>query len=170
MFLGRIEEIKGTHIAIEVAKKSKRKLIIAGNIPAGKEEYFNKMINPHLGDQIIYVGPVNDAQKNELLGKSAALLMPILWNEPFGIVMAESMACGTPILGFNMGSVPEIVINGVNGFICKNIEEMVSCVAECNLLDRKEIRSITERQFSNKKIINDYISLYQKLIDRKNHQ
>ncbi|RYE42610.1 MAG: glycosyltransferase family 4 protein, partial [Sphingobacteriales bacterium] len=106
-FLGRIEPIKGTHIAVEVAKQTNRKLIIAGNIPAEGEVYFNEQIKPHLNERIKYIGPVNDQRKNEFLGQSAAFLMPIQWNEPFGIVMAEAMACGTPVLGFPFGSVTE---------------------------------------------------------------
>ncbi|MDB5205609.1 MAG: glycosyltransferase family 4 protein, partial [Flavisolibacter sp.] len=105
-FLGRIEPIKGTHLAVEIANRSNRRLIIAGNIPEEGRLYFEEKIKPFLNDRIQYVGPVNDQQKNEILGQSAAFLMPIQWNEPFGIVMAEAMACGTPVLGFPFGSVP----------------------------------------------------------------
>ncbi|RYG26694.1 MAG: glycosyltransferase family 4 protein, partial [Chitinophagaceae bacterium] len=93
-FLGRIEPIKGTHLAIEVAQRTNRRLVIAGNIPAEGEVYFREKIQPSLNERIQYIGPVNDQQKNVLLGQSAAFLMPIQWNEPFGIVMAEAMACG----------------------------------------------------------------------------
>ena len=117
VFLGRIEEIKGPHLAIEIAKRARKKLIIAGNVPADKQGWFDTHIAPDIdGEQIQYIGPVDDGQKNDLLGKAAAFLMPILWEEPFGIVMAEALACGTPVIGLNRGAVPEVVEDGVTGF------------------------------------------------------
>jgi glycosyltransferase involved in cell wall biosynthesis len=166
MFLGRIEEIKGTHIAIEVAKKTNRRLIIAGNIPLGQESYFEHRIKPHLNEYIIYVGEVNDKQKSEFLGKCLAFLMPIQWNEPFGIVMAEAMACGTPVLGFPMGSVTEVIEDGINGFICKDVSEMARRVNDCNQLDRETVRKIAEQRFSSEVIAGNYLRLYQNLIEK----
>jgi glycosyltransferase involved in cell wall biosynthesis len=163
-FLGRIEPIKGTHIAVEVAKRTNRRLLIAGNIPAEGEVYFEEKIKPLLDDRIQYVGPVNDVQKNELLGSSAAFLMPIQWNEPFGIVMAEAMACGTPVIGFPLGSVPEVVENGVTGFVCKNADEMVECISNIKSISRQKVREAAEVRFSNKKIVGDYLKLYLYLI------
>lgn len=167
VFLGRIEEIKGTHIAIEVAKKCGKRLIIAGNIPTAKKDYFEYKIKPQLDDRITYVGSVNDSEKNEILGKSLAFLMPIQWNEPFGIVMAEALACGTPVIGFGTGSVPEVVQNGVNGFVCNNVEEMVAAVGRVHTLDRRKARMTAEEKFSNTKICGDYLSLYKTLLNRK---
>ncbi|MDF9798354.1 glycosyltransferase involved in cell wall biosynthesis [Catalinimonas alkaloidigena] len=162
VFLGRIEHIKGTHLAIEVAQKSGRKLIIAGNIPDDKKskQYFDHQIKPHLNENIEYVGPVNDEQKNNLLGGAYAFLMPILWNEPFGIVMAEALACGTPIIGMDRGSVPEVVRQGINGFRCNTVEEMVNAVLQIQGLKRKEARLIAENKFSDKCIVDAYESLY----------
>jgi len=165
VFLGRIEPIKGTAIAIEVAKKANKKLIIAGNIPPEHQDYFDEKIKPFLNEQIVYIGTVNDQQKNELLGKALAFLMPIQWNEPFGIVMAEAMACGTPVLGFGRGSVPEVITHGVTGFISKNENEMIEQVALCHNLDRKKIRKVAEERFSDEKISQDYLKLYQNMID-----
>ena len=167
VFLGRIEPIKGTAIAIEVAKKANRKLIIAGNIPAEHQEYFDQKVKPFLDDQIRYVGPVNDHQKNQLLGSALAFLMPIEWNEPFGIVMAEAMACGTPVLGFNRGSVPEVIVQGKNGFISHSIDEMIQDVGRAQSLDRIQIRKMAEERFSAEKISEDYLMLYTKMITRK---
>ena len=167
VFLGRIEEVKGTHIAVEVARLSDKKLIIAGNIPEGKESYFEQKIKPYLNNRITYIGPINDDQKNEILGKALAFLMPIQWNEPFGIVMAEAMACGTPVLGFPFGSVPEVVQDGVNGYVCKDISEMIKAVNNSYKLDRKLIRKIAEEKFSNTKVTDDYLSLYYQLLKRK---
>jgi len=160
MFLGRIEHIKGTHIAVEVAIQTNRQLIIAGNIPAGEEAYFNEKIKPFLNDRIRYVGPVNDEQKNELLGQSAAFLMPIQWNEPFGIVMAEAMACGTPVLGFPFGSVPEVVEDGLTGSVCQDVEEMILRINELPGINRKRVREAAENRFSDKIIVNEYLGLY----------
>jgi glycosyltransferase involved in cell wall biosynthesis len=165
-FLGRIEPIKGTHIAVEVARRTGRGLIIAGNIPAEGKEYFEEKIRPFLNDSIQYVGPVNDKQKNELLGRSAAFLMPIQWNEPFGIVMAEAMACGTPVLGFPFGSVPEVVEDGRNGFVCKDVDDMVQKVGQLNSISRKQVREIAEERFSDTTIVRDYLRVYEQLTQK----
>jgi glycosyltransferase involved in cell wall biosynthesis len=165
VFLGRIEPIKGTHIAIEVAQRTGKKLVIAGNIPSAFQDYFDKDIKPHLNEQISYVGPVDDGQKNKLLGNAAGFLMPIEWNEPFGIVMAEAMACGTPIIGFNRGSVSEVVINGLNGYTCDTIDEMVDLIDKIPQLNRKRVRQDCEERFSSTVIIDQYLDLYQKMIN-----
>lgn len=166
VFLGRIEHIKGTHVAIEVAKKTGRKLIIAGNIPKDDADtnYFNSQIKPHLDDtQIVYVGAVNDTQKNEILGKAAAFLMPILWNEPFGIVMAEAMACGTPVIGFGRGSVPEVVKHGINGYICYTPQQMIGAVEKVDSISRFKVREDTENRFSASVIADNYLEIYKNL-------
>ncbi len=165
-FLGRIEPIKGTHIAIKVARATNRKLIIAGNIPSEYQSYFDEQIKPELDDQITYIGPVNDAEKNILLGSSAAFLMPIEWNEPFGIVMVEAMACGTPVIAFNRGSVPEVILHTINGFRCDTTEEMISYVNKIASIDRKEVRKDAESRFSAQVIVQHYLSLYKQLIER----
>jgi glycosyltransferase involved in cell wall biosynthesis len=165
MFLGRLEHIKGTHIAIDIAKRAGKRLIIAGNVGRGHEEYFETQVKPHLNDRIVYVGPVDDAQKNELLGQSLAFLMPVLWDEPFGIVMAEALACGTPVIGFPRGSVPEVVENGKTGFVCKSVEEMVNALDQCKYLDRESIRRRGEQRFGNKTIVNQYLDLYNKVMN-----
>lgn len=165
IFLGRIEPIKGTHIAIKVALETGRKLLIAGNIPDGYADYFENEIKPFLSEQIQYIGPVNDVQKNELLGKAAALLMPIQWNEPFGIVMAEALACGTPVIGFNRGAVPEVVKHGLNGFICNSIADMVASIKRINEINRENVRKDVEDRFSSEVIVEAYLKLYHKLIN-----
>ncbi len=110
VFLGRIEEIKGPHLAIEIARRAGAKLIIAGNIPEEHRAWFDEMVAPFIdGSQVTFIGPVNDRQKSELLGQARALLMPIIWEEPFGLVMIEAMACGTPVIGMRRGAVPEVV-------------------------------------------------------------
>jgi glycosyltransferase involved in cell wall biosynthesis len=164
LFLGRVEHIKGVHLAIEVARRSGRKLIIAGNIPAGHESFFEQRIQPQLGNGIEYVGPVDDRQKNSLYGQAAAFLMPILWEEPFGIVMAEALACGTPIIGLRRGSVPEVVQQGETGFVCDSVEEMVDAVGRLDVLSRRKCREAAETRFSDTVIVDAYEALYRSLV------
>jgi glycosyltransferase involved in cell wall biosynthesis len=166
-YLGRVEEIKGVHLAIEVAKSSGRRLLIAGNVPEAPhhQRYFAEQILPHVdGDTIEYVGAVDDSTKNELLGRSAALLMPLLWEEPFGIVMAEALACGTPVVGLRRGSLPEIVQHGVNGFVCDSVDQMVSAVRRLAEIDRRDCRRIAEDKFSDRVIVDCYERLYRELV------
>lgn len=167
IYLGRVEEIKGVHLAIEVAKKSGRRLIIAGNVPQAEHhrQYFAKQIQPHVdGKTVEYVGAVDDAAKNLLLGRSAAMLMPLLWEEPFGIVMTEALACGTPVIGLRRGSLPEIVQEGVNGFVCDSVDQMATAVGRIAQIDRRECRRIAEDKFSDRVILDCYERLYRELV------
>lgn len=167
VFLGRVEEIKGPHLAIDVARRSGRRLVIAGNVPAEHQAWFEANVAPHLdGETIRYVGPVDDEQKNSLLGGAAALLMPILWEEPFGIVMAEAMACGTPVLGLRRGAVPEVVATGVTGFVVGTVDELVEAVGSVPKLSRHEARDRVERYYSSNAVTEGYLSLYRQLRER----
>ncbi len=165
VFLGRVERIKGTHNAIRIAKETGRHLVIAGNIPDGEEhqQYFKMAIQPHLCDTIRYIGPVDDSQKNQLLGSALALVMAVEWNEPFGIVMAEALACGTPILGTRMGSIPEVVCDGLTGFVRSSTEELVEVVGQLERIRREDCRESVERRFSDTVIANQYLNAYQTL-------
>ena len=167
IYLGRVEEIKGVHLAIEVAKKSGRRLIIAGNVPAAKHHrsYFAERIQPYVdGKTVEYAGAVDDAAKNQLLGRSAALVLPLLWEEPFGIVMAEALACGTPVIGLRRGSLPEIVQQGVNGFVCDSVDQMILAVGRLGEIDRRDCRRIAEEKFSDRVIVDCYERLYRELL------
>lgn len=165
VFLGRIEEIKGPHIAIEVAQRAGIPLIIAGNIPAEHRDWYESRIAPNIdGVNIDYIGPVNDDQKNELLGRARALLMPILWEEPFGIVMAEAMACGTPVIGFSRGSVPEVVEQGVTGFVVNNIDNMIAAIGRLGEINRTACRDRVERIFSDTAVVDGYLEVYTEMI------
>jgi glycosyltransferase involved in cell wall biosynthesis len=160
-FLGRLEPIKGAHNAIAIAKAVGRRLVIAGNRVSEATDYFETEIAPHIdGDRIQYIGPVDDEAKSSLLSASAALLMPIEWEEPFGIVMAEAMACGTPVIGFARGSVKEVVRSGVNGFVCQGNGEAVSAVGNLSAIDRAAVRRDCERRFSSHVIVDAYERLY----------
>ena len=163
MFLSRLDKIKGCHNAIALAKKTGRKLIIAGNISHLKEEqtYFETDVKPHVDGKLIqYVGPLNDEEKNDYLGKCAALLMLIEWDEPFGMVMAEAMACGTPVVGFQRGSVPEVVEEGVTGFVVDTVEEAVSALKKVPSIDRKNCRERAKSRFDVDVIAADYLNLF----------
>jgi glycosyltransferase involved in cell wall biosynthesis len=162
IFLGRIEKIKGCHTAIEVAKATNNKLIIAGNISplAEEQKYFEKEIKPHIdGVQIQYVGTVNDEQKNKWLGQCKAMLFPIEWNEPFGIVMIEAMACGTPVIGFKSGSVDEVVDEEITGFKVANKTEMLLAIEKLQTFNRNKCREIAEKRFDVKMIAQQYLTL-----------
>lgn len=172
VFLGQINEPKGVHLAIEVALRSCRKLVIAGNLESSPKHrlYFERMVKPYInGREIRYLGPVTDREKNEILGQASALLMPVLWEEPFGIVMAEALACGTPVIGLNRGAVPEVVENGVNGFVCETVDEMVSAVEKVGTIGRRRCREIMEEKFSDRAVVEAYEKLYQKLVQPRPH-
>jgi glycosyltransferase involved in cell wall biosynthesis len=162
VFLGRIEQIKGTRLAIELAKHSGKKLIIAGNMPRSGREYFEIEIFPQLNENIRYIGAVNDEQKNELLGKACALLMPILWDEPFGIVMIEAMACGTPVIGLNRGAVKEVIIQGKNGYIGANMDDLLNGIQKISSINRSFVRTYVEENFSAGVIVDQYLEVYKK--------
>jgi glycosyltransferase involved in cell wall biosynthesis len=163
VFLSRIERIKGAHVAIEVAKKTRKRLILAGNHSADADatQYWKDEIEPNIGKNgIEYVGPVNDEQKNQLLGQAAAMLVPIQWDEPFGIVFAESLACGTPVMSCPRGALPEIVRQGVDGFLTSDIHEQVNNSLRLNQLQRHACRARAEACFSSAMVAQQYEQLY----------
>lgn len=166
VFLGRIEEIKGTHLAIEIAKATGRRLVIAGNraVSTKGDQYFREQVEPHLSAKITYIGPVNDVQKNQLLGQAAAFLMPILWDEPFGIVMAEALACGTPVIGFSRGALPEIVTHSVTGACCTSIEEIIDATLNLDKFSRHACRESAVTRFSSDRIVEQYIDFYEEIL------
>ena len=163
VFLSRVESIKGADLAIAVARGTGRRLLIAGNRAAAGPElaYWNEKIAPHLGrDGIEYVGEVNDVQKNPLLGRAAALIVPIQWNEPFGIVFAEALATGTPIITCARGALPEIVRPGCTGFFMTTVAEGIDAVRRLPELSRAECRRDAETRFSVGACGRQYLELY----------
>lgn len=162
MFLGRLDKVKGVHTAIKVAKAIQQILWIGGNIPTTPDNllYYKQYIEPQIdGVQIIYLGELNDHQKNEYLGKAKALLFPIEWNEPFGLVMVEAMACGTPVIGFNKGAVPEVIDEGLTGFIVNNLDEMISAANDIQNLNRSICRETAKTRFDVAVIAETYLQL-----------
>jgi len=167
VFLSRLERIKGVHTAIAIARQTKRRLIIAGNqvnSEAGMY-YWEQEIAPYIGKNgIEYIGAVNDIQKNELLGQAAAMVVPIEWDEPFGIVFAEALACGTPIISSPRGALPEIVRPGVDGFLVNTFEDACTAVHQISTLKREDCRRRIEWHFSAQVVVRQYESLYQQLV------
>ena len=163
IFLGRIEKVKGCHMAIEVAKATSNKLIIAGNISSLEDEaaYFKTEVEPNIdGEQIKYIGPVNDTQKDEWLGKSKALLFPIDWEEPFGIVMIEAIACGTPVIAYNRGAVDEVIDEGITGFKVNTKSQMADAIQKIHLIKRAICKQTAEHRFDISVITRQYLSLF----------
>lgn len=159
-FIGRIAPIKGTHIAIDVAKRTGIPLKIAGDIQPMYRDYFEAKIKPHLDGRLVeYVGLANLAAKNELLGNSLAMLFPILWNEPFGLVMVEAMACGTPVLALRGGSVPEIVRDGISGYVCRSVSQLAKRAMDLRI-EADVIRQYVEENFSLQRMVARYQELY----------
>jgi glycosyltransferase involved in cell wall biosynthesis len=168
VFLGRLERCKGPQTAIDVALVLNRSLIIAGNVSTLPEEraFFQAEIAPRIdGTRITYVGPVDDAQKNALLGRAAAMLLPIDWEEPFPVVLPESLMCGTPVIAFRRGGVPEGIAEGRTGFVCDTSAEMAAAVGRLDEIDRAECRAEGERRFSDRAITDEYEALYRRLVD-----
>ena len=159
-FIGRLAPVKGPHLAIEVAKKSGIPLKLAGEVQPLFKSYFESQIKPNIDGKFIeYVGEADLAAKNELLGNSMAMLFPIQWNEPFGLVMIEAMACGTPVIALRQGSTPEVVRDDVSGYLCENVQEMVDRLRNL-ALKAIRIRRHVEENFSVKVMVNKYIDLY----------
>ena len=163
VFLSRVERIKGAHSAITIARCSGRRLIIAGNhaVSGPEFEYWKREIEPQLGGDIEYAGPVDDTQKNELLGQAAAMVVPIEWEEPFGMVFTEALACGTPVISCPRGALPEIVRQGIDGFLATTLEDACNAVAKIGKIDRRNCRKRAEDCFSTRIVAGQYERLYQ---------
>jgi len=162
LYFGRIHHDKGTAEAIEIAKKSGRKLLIAGLIQ--DENYFKEKIAPQLNAQIQYIGNAEPAKRNTLLGKAYALLHPINFNEPFGMSVAEAMLCGTPVIAFNKGSMPELIKHEKTGFLVNTIDEAVDAVNKVNYIKRQDCYNWSNSQFSSEKMVRDYLGLYENIL------
>lgn len=166
-FLGRLAPAKGTHLAIEVAQKSGIPLKIAGEIQPMYRDYWENVIKPKVDGKFIeYVGEVGLEGKNELLGNSMAMLFTIQWDEPFGLVMVESMACGTPVLALPGGSVREIVQDGVSGYVANSVEELVEYTKNLDF-SPESVRAYAQEYFSAERMANDYIGLYSEILGER---
>lgn len=166
VFVGRISRDKGTHIAIEVAKRCHKKLIIAGIVPPEEEEYFKHLVLPHIdGQQIKYVGAVTPEPRNRVYGGALASLHMINFDEPFGFTIVEALATGTPVIAMNRGSIPEIIEDGKSGFIVDNLDEATFSVDRLAQINREDCRKRAE-EFSTEKMVKNYLDIYQKVLEQ----
>ncbi len=168
-FLGRLAPVKGAHLAIRVARRTGLPLKIAGEIQPAFRDYFEREIEPHLdGKSVEYVGEADLEAKNELLGNSSAMLFPVLWEEPFGLVAVEAMACGTPVVACRGGAVGETVQHGVSGYLCRSMNELVKYTRQArSRLEPRKVRHYVEQYFSAERMAQDYLDLYQRILHRR---
>lgn len=163
LYFGRIHHDKGTYEAIQIALKAKMKLIISGIIQ--DEKYFNERVKPFINnDNIIFVGSSNPEKRDKLLGNAYALLHPINFDEPFGLSVAESMFCGTPVIAFKRGSMNELIQNGRTGFLVNSVEEAVQSISGIPQINHTYCREWAEKNFSRQKMIDDYMAVYDKIL------
>jgi glycosyltransferase involved in cell wall biosynthesis len=164
-FLGRICADKGILPAIEIARRAGLKLKVAAKVDPVDQDYFDRQVRPVLNQSphVEFIGEINDAQKQDFLGQARALLFPINWPEPFGLVMVESMACGTPVIAFKSGAVPEILEDGLTGFVVENVEQAATAVDSLDRLFRPSIRARFEERFNVRAMAREYLRIYSKL-------
>lgn len=164
LFLGRLSEEKGTHLAIEVARRRGERLVLAGKVDRVDREYFQEKVEPLIdGDRVRYVGEADAARKRELFVGARCLLHPVTWPEPFGLVMAEAMACGTPVIGLRMGSVPEVVAHGETGFVVDNLDEMIAAIDRLVEIDPSRCRQWVTDRFSIAQMTDGYERLFRQI-------
>jgi glycosyltransferase involved in cell wall biosynthesis len=163
-FLGRMHPDKGVHRAVEIARAAGKRLVIAAKMwePA-ERRYFAECVEPLLGGDAVYIGEVGGGDKTNLLAGAEALVNPIRWAEPFGLVMIEALAAGTPVVTFAEGAAPEIVDNGVTGFVCTDDAEMSARLTDACYLDRSNCRRAAEQRFSTGRMVDDHVALYRQL-------
>ncbi|WPU95880.1 glycosyltransferase family 4 protein [Mucilaginibacter sabulilitoris] len=162
LYFGRIHPNKGTAEAIQIARKSKRRLLIAGIVQ--DEGYYREKVEPYLSADIEYVGHAGPDRRKQLLGNAAALLHPICFDEPFGMSVAEAMLCGTPVIAFNRGSMPELIKDKETGYLVNTIDEAVEAVSQLNHINRIACYHWADSRFSSDKMVADYLNLYKKIL------
>ena len=164
-FLGRIAPEKCPDQAIAIATRAGIPLRIAAKVDPADRDYFRERIEPLLDHPLVeYLGEITDAEKNDFLGDACALLAPFDWPEPFGLVFIEALACGTPVLAYRRGSVPEIIDDGVTGYICERMDELTAAVKQVSLLDRRRCREAFEVRFTVERMVQDYLDVYEQIV------
>jgi glycosyltransferase involved in cell wall biosynthesis len=167
-FLGRISREKRADRAIEIAKRAGMPLKIAAKVDRVDRRYFKRVVEPLLQQSHVeWVGEISDREKNDFLGNAHALLFPIDWPEPFGLVMIEAMACGTPVIAYDGGAVSEVIKEGQTGFIAKNVEDAAEAVQRVPELSRAHCRKVFEKRFTVTRMARDYVKIYKRTIDRR---
>jgi glycosyltransferase involved in cell wall biosynthesis len=165
IWIARVNKHKGIENAISAAEKLGVKLLLAGRIDPTQQEYFDNTIKPHLNEKIQYVGELTESELSDFYGSAKALLYPIEWEEPFGLVVVESMACGTPVIAYKRGSMEELIEDGKTGFVVdSDISLLCEAMKKIDLIDRKEVRASVERRFSKERMVQDYERLYYKIL------
>lgn len=165
-FLGRISPEKRPDQAIEIAKRTGLPLRIAAKVDPADRTYFEAAVEPLLNHPLIeFVGEISDAEKNDFVGNAIALVCPYDWPEPFGLVLIEALACGTPVLAYRRGSIPEIIDHGVTGFVCETLDEMVEAVGQVSLIDRRRCRASFDERFTADRMARDYVALYERILE-----
>lgn len=159
LYFGRIHPHKGTYDAIQIAKSTGHRLVIAGIVQ--DEHYFREKVAPYLDEQITYIGPVGGTARNTLLGRAKALLHPIYFNEPFGLSVAEAMYCGTPVLAYNRGAMPELIHHQQTGLLVNNLQEAIASVPDLQRIDRHTCHAHALAHFSQEKMVRDYLKVYE---------
>ena len=164
LFLGRMAADKGAHRAITAARKAGLRILLAAKMrEAGERQFFAEEVEPLLGDDSVYLGEVSHERKLELLAGASALVFPIRWNEPFGMVMIEAMACGTPVIAYPEGAAPEVVDDGTTGFLCDSEEEMAEAIGRIGDIRREDCRRSVETYFSTERMVAEHIELFETL-------
>ena len=167
VWIARISPDKGAKEAIEIAKKAGVKLILAGQIQPHRQEYFNKEIKPELNSKIKFIGEISEKEFSEFYGQAKGCLYPINWEEPFGLIMTESMACGTPVIVFDRGSAKEVVEDKKTGFVVKNIQQAVEAVKKIDQIKRQDCRKRVEDNFSKEQMVENYEKIYYEILRKK---
>jgi glycosyltransferase involved in cell wall biosynthesis len=164
LFFGRIHPDKGTREALDIARAGNKKLILAGIIQ--DQAYYDQFVAPHIDkDKAVYIGSVGPDERSRLLGKARAMLHPIAFEEPFGLSVVEAMACGTPVIAFDRGSMPELIQNGKTGFLVNNVDEAIEAVARLKEIDRTYCRRHVEKHFTVERMVEDYLTVYETIIE-----
>lgn len=167
-FLGRMSPDKGPHLAVEIARRTGLPLKLAGKIDPCDQEFFDTKVKPFIdGEQIQFLGEADHKMKCDLMGRAIATLFPITWKEPFGLVMIESMAVGTPVVAMRMGSTPEVIADGQSGFLCNTVDECVAAVESIGQISRTDCRDHVVANFGVRQMVDGYEAVYQKLLQQK---
>lgn len=167
-FVGRLAPEKGIDAAIRIARAAKKELRVGGSVRRDERIFFESAVEPLLSaGGVVYLGEIGDGEKQELLGQAMALLFPVTWEEPFGLVLIEAMACGTPVIAYPRGAVPEIVEDGVTGFLVRDEAEAAAAVQKVKALDRRRIRARFEERFTSRRMAEEYLAVYERLLARR---
>jgi glycosyltransferase involved in cell wall biosynthesis len=167
IWIARVSPVKGIETAIKVAKIMGLKLLLAGQIQPMMADYFKTKIKPQLNSKIRFVGELSQKELSDFYGQAKACLYPIEWEEPFGLIMAESQACGTPVIAFNRGSAKEVIKNGKTGFVVENTNEMIKAIKKIDQIKREDCRKWVEENFTIGKMVSDYEDIYYQILNRK---